>query len=249
MSARYLVRFDDICPTMDWQSWSRVEQILDRAGIRPIIAVVPDNRDAKLNFGAPAHDFWLRVRKLQERGWTVGWHGHQHDYTNDLGGIVGIHRGSEFAGVSEALQRQKLTAAARIFGDNGVRPTVWVAPGHSFDSVTVRLLPEFGVDVISDGLFWRVVKTDHCTWIPQQLWRFRRIPFGVWTVCFHVNGWGGAQFSRFEADISRYRASITSVDELLGDTAASAGILDTVFQSLYRRAVIAKNRTQRAKSE
>jgi len=24
-------------------------------------------------------------------------------------------------------------------------------------------------------------------WIPQQLWKFRKMPFGIWTGCFHPN--------------------------------------------------------------
>ena len=48
--ATYLVRFDDICPTMNWEAWEQVENVLVSEGIRPILAVVPDNRDENLEW-------------------------------------------------------------------------------------------------------------------------------------------------------------------------------------------------------
>src|SRR5256885_866914 len=44
VSARYLVRFDDLCPTMNWDVWKSVEEVLFRTGIRPLLAVIPDNQ-------------------------------------------------------------------------------------------------------------------------------------------------------------------------------------------------------------
>lgn len=49
--AKYLIRFDDFCPTMNWSVWSRIEAILLSEGIRPLVAIVPDNLDKKLEVG------------------------------------------------------------------------------------------------------------------------------------------------------------------------------------------------------
>ena len=51
MSAKYLIRFDDICPTMKWSTWEKVEDILLRSNVKPILAVVPDNQDPSLRAG------------------------------------------------------------------------------------------------------------------------------------------------------------------------------------------------------
>ena len=56
--ARYLVRFDDICPTMDWDIWERVEEILLENKIKPILAVVPNNVDEHLIVTRQKDDFW-----------------------------------------------------------------------------------------------------------------------------------------------------------------------------------------------
>ena len=75
-----LLRFDDICPTMNWGTWDAGRGPDGPLGLRPILAVVPDNRDPKLVAGPPRADFWERVRGWQARGWTIALHGYQHLY-------------------------------------------------------------------------------------------------------------------------------------------------------------------------
>src|SRR5690349_25091254 len=40
VKACYLLRFDDICPAMNWTVWAAIEPMLERRGISPLIAVV-----------------------------------------------------------------------------------------------------------------------------------------------------------------------------------------------------------------
>jgi hypothetical protein len=40
----YLVRFDDICPTVNWTIWTEIDEILTTEGVKPILSVIPDNR-------------------------------------------------------------------------------------------------------------------------------------------------------------------------------------------------------------
>jgi hypothetical protein len=240
MAARYLVRFDDVCPTMNWSVWSAVEQILDRYSVRPMLAVVPDNRDRKLQVDAPREDFWSRVRDWQSRDWTIGLHGYQHLYNSDCAGVIGIHAGSEFAGLPEHEQRIKLQAAVRIFEQQSVKPEVWIAPGHSFDMTTVALLPQFGIDVISDGFYWRGLRYGGCRWIPQQLWRFRSMPFGTWTVCFHINAWQPRDLELFERAIATYAGAVVRMGDVLHDALPARNAGDRAFCSLYRRAVLSR---------
>lgn len=44
---KVLYRFGDSCETINWRSWDRVEEVLDRTGVYAILAIVPDNRDGK----------------------------------------------------------------------------------------------------------------------------------------------------------------------------------------------------------
>lgn len=182
MDARYIVRFDDICQTMDRRVWERLEPVLQRHGVKPILAVVPDNRDDTLVFDAARADFWQRLRGWQAAGWTIALHGHQHPYTTRDAGLVGlnaVNAVSEFAGQPEAVQRDKLQQALDRFAAGDVRVDAWVAPAHSFDATTVKLLLEFGVGVVSDGFYTRPVRHLDAAWVPQQRWRVRPAPFGL----------------------------------------------------------------------
>jgi len=240
MKGEFLLRFDDVCPTMDWDVWCRVERVLCSTGVHPILAVVPDNRDHKLVAGPARADFWDKVRTWQARGWTIGWHGYQHLYVTRNSGIVGLNTRSEFAGLSAAEQEQKLALAAQIFADNGVRPTIWVAPGHTFDRCTVLLLRKFGVRLISDGHFASPVIDGGCVWIPQQLWSFRSMPFGTWTICFHINGWSDQQCSSFEHNVGAYASRITSVERILNQKIRTKSVVDDLFASAFLRVIRVK---------
>src|SRR5579871_5428863 len=116
----FILRFDDLCPTLNWSIWNPIEEFLVEAGVKPILAVIPDNRDKSLVHSSPCENFWDRVQSWQKRGWTIGMYGR-------------VER-SEFAGLPSEVQEIKLRNAIRIFHQREVNPQVWVAPGHSFDA-------------------------------------------------------------------------------------------------------------------
>lgn len=213
MRAVYLVRIDDVCPTMNWRVWEAVEEALAREQVRPIIAVVPDNQDPYLRVDTPDPRFWDRVLRWQDRGWTIGAHGYQHRYLTRDSGVIGLNHRSEFAGLPAVVQEEKLRASLDIFEQEGVHPRIWVAPSHSFDETTVATLMKLGLSVLSDGLsLFPYLDPAGLLRVPQQLWRFRRMPFGVWTVCCHVNGWTDEHVTRFSGDLRAFRDRIVDLD-------------------------------------
>jgi predicted deacetylase len=216
MSARYLLRVDDVCPTMNWTAWRLVEDVFRQFDVRPILAVVPDNRDSYLEVDPPAPDFWDRVAQWRSWGWEIAMHGYQHRYVTDDGGLLGINPRSEFAGLSRAEQAAKLEASRDAFAARGLTPRVWVAPGHSFDDVTLDLLPDVGIEVVSDGAALLPHRDRRgLVWLPQQSERFMGAPAGVWTVCLHVNRWDERRVARLAADLERHRRRLTHVDEVV----------------------------------
>jgi predicted deacetylase len=241
--AEYLIRFDDVCPGMNWPVWRDVEQILVAADIKPVLAVVPSNEDAKLNVCAPEERFWDIVRAWQEREWTIGLHGYQHRYVTKDAGLVGLNTRSEFAGVPAPEQAEKIKAAVEIFRRESVRPEVWIAPAHSFDDATVEALRDQGIRAISDGFYLSPHRdTREMLWIPQQIWSLRYRPFGLWTVCYHVNEWKADDVRRFELDVALYRSRITSIKNVL---AAPAIRRKGWRDELVSRALLATIRSKR----
>ncbi len=219
-STRYLLRFDDICPTMNWKVWSEIEAALVERTIRPILAVVPDNQDPVLRVDPPVEDFWERVRTWQRRGWAIALHGYQHRYVTCHPGVVTPRKKSEFAGVPEEEQEQKLRRGVQIFKHYGIKPQIWIAPSNSFDWATVSLLPRFGISMICDGNFrFPFVSSNDVFWVPQQLFGFRPAPSGVWTVCYHHNTWTAADLRTFREDLDRYGPDISSLDVVVQEWA------------------------------
>ena len=256
--ARYLVRFDDICPGMNWRTWREIEKILVDADVRPLLAVVPANQDATLDVGPCEPRFWDFVRQWQARGWTIGLHGYQHRYVTREAGLIGINARSEFAGLPAVEQADKLHRAVAIFRDEKVRPEVWIAPGHSFDAATVVALREVGLAAISDGFFLDAHRDSRGTlWVPQQLWSFRYRPFGLWTVCYHHNTWSASDLKRFAADVALYRsriitfAAVASAPHIRGkswhdDCVAMLMLKTRAVKSLVKGALRGGSRQQQA---
>jgi predicted deacetylase len=211
----YLIRFDDICPTMNHAKWARLEALMERYGIKPIAAIVPDNRDPELQVCAPDPNFWQRMNELQSRGWTIALHGYEHQCSALGRSLVPLHDTSEFAGAPADEQRRKIEAGVRILHSHGLKPSTWVAPRHGFDAVTVSILREFGVRIISDGLSPYPSLRGGTLWIPQQLWRtgFPR-KSGVWTICVHGNEFTESDFAALEYFLRGHHREFLSVDQV-----------------------------------
>lgn len=243
MHTRYLVRFDDICPTMNWTIWDTIERILDEKNIKPIVAVVPDNQDQSLMFEGPKENFWERVRSWCDKGWGIGLHGYQHIYKTQDSGMIGINSRSEFAGLPATIQKDQLEKALRIFQKENVRVDAWVAPAHSFDQVTLDILKSLGVTTISDGYYTRAVRDGEMNWIPQQIWRFEGKNTGLWTVCYHHNAWSDQCLQIFKSDIEKYQSKIISLaDVLRRETIPNIKMSDRIFAKSWKYNLLAKRR-------
>jgi predicted deacetylase len=204
----YLVRFDDICPTMNWAIWAEIDEILTTERVKPILSVIPDNRSRAFFIEEENPRFWDYIKGRQKQGWSIGLHGYQHVPITSNPGILKLSHHSEFAGLPEEEQEARISRAIEIFKANGVKPDLWVAPWHSFDRITIKVLKKHGITIISDGFSIYPYVDSGMLWIPRQLSNFRRRPFGVYTVCFHHNSWTKKDLSTFKRNVKRYKAWI-----------------------------------------
>lgn len=153
------IRMDDITPDMDWESFEAFERMFRKYGIRPLLGVVPDNRDPKLSVDAPRAEFWERMRALQKEGWSLSMHGCHHVYHTKKGGQFPLNPQSEFAGRSRAEQERLLSDGKRILEEHGICTDIFMAPGHTFDRKYAAGFKGAGL-FICDG---RIRKTAVCT--------------------------------------------------------------------------------------
>lgn len=230
---RYLLRFDDMCPTMDWGVWDQVEDLLVAAGVRPILAVIPDNQDPKLRVAPANPAFWDRVRAWQARGWAIGLHGYQHTYVNAEGGILRLNRQSEFAGLGFQAQTDKLAKGLGIFRDQGVTADAWVAPAHSFDWVTVAALAAQGIRTISDGMALSPYTDDRgSVWVPQQFAGMRPLPWGTWTFCYHLGSLTPGGMATFRRRLDQLAPRMITLPEAVAMAGRSRSLGDRMVGAL-----------------
>jgi len=217
LPAKYLIRLDDACPTMDIKKWERFEILLKKYGIKPIVAVIPNNKNEKLKINPPDPNFWNKVRQWQEKKWCIGLHGYDHVFiSNNKPTLVPLNSYSEFAGVELRLQKKKIRHGINLFNEEKVFPTAWVAPAHSFDRNTlVALKEESDIRVISDGFAFAPFKRGEFTWVPQQLWGFSEKTHGVWTGCFHPNTISEENFLGLQNFLAENSESFVSIDEVI----------------------------------
>jgi predicted deacetylase len=215
--AQYLLRFDDLCPTMDLSRWQRYASLIEEFGIRPILAVVPDNKDHDLQRSRPDPGFWERMGRMEAAGATIALHGLHHLSGSKGKGLVPLHRHSEFAGVAPETQRRWIREGLGILRGHGLNPRIWVAPCHGFDRNTLRALQSEGINLLSDGFARTVFTRFGVTWIPQQLWAPENKSTGLWTICVHSNTAHSAQADRLRKFLGHHAAQFTSVDRALAE--------------------------------
>jgi predicted deacetylase len=217
VTAQYLLRFDDLCPTMDRGKWQRFLPLLKRFDIRPILAVVPDNRDPELQVAPEDPAFWNEMRDLQTAGAVIALHGYQHLCVAEGRGLVPLHRRTEFAGASRESQREWVRAGMAILRGHGLEARVWAAPRHGFDWNTVEVLREAGISVISDGFARRPYRERDATWIPVQLWGPVEKRDGLWTICMHAQTASDEAVRGLEAFLERFAGQFTCVERVLAE--------------------------------
>jgi predicted deacetylase len=244
--AQYLLRFDDLCPTLSLDRWQRFVPLFEEFLLQPILAVVPDNRDAQLERGPVDPEFWNRMKALEDAGATIALHGYQHLCTSAGRSLVPLHRHSEFAGVPLDTQRDWIQTGLSILRDHGLNPRVWVAPRHGFDRNTLLALRQEGIKLLSDGLARVPFVRDGLTWIPQQLWSPVEKPAGLWTICIHPNSAQGSQVNRLRAFLNRYAAQFTSVNRIVSELEpAQLGLSDRCYEIAMQWKKCRKRRQQR----
>ena len=136
MKAKYLFRLDDASPYSNLKKWRTIEDIFKKYDIKPIVAVIPDNKDPTLVLQEENLNFWRMVQDWNAKGWSIAMHGYQHLFHPILRNqsIIPYYNRSEFSGLSLKNQKIKIKKSLEIFRQNDIDPKVWIAPAHSFSA-------------------------------------------------------------------------------------------------------------------
>ncbi|HHU18172.1 MAG TPA: DUF2334 domain-containing protein [Clostridiales bacterium] len=229
-----LIRLDDASEHMDVDKWYRVELLLDKYNIRPIIGVIPNNLDQSI-VEKYEHNpgFWDLVKKWESKGWTIALHGYTHVYETDNGGINPIYNRSEFAGLPLSKQREKIRRGVNKLEMHGIFPKLFFAPSHTYDNNTLEALRlESQIRVISDTVANDIYFKDGFHFIPQQSGKVRNLPFRVITFCYHPNTMNDSDFEYLKVFLQKNLNKFRSFEEL-SFTNRKFGVVDWLLKFIY----------------
>lgn len=235
---KILIRFDDICPTMDWEMWLKADKILRAHKVKPLLGIVPDCKDPELKIMEERKDFWQYIRKLQSEGYVLAMHGYEHVYSRQCRGMVNNCLNTEFAGYSYEQQLDKIRSGKRVLLDHGIVTDVFFAPSHSYDKNTIKALYECGFKYISDGKSAKPINRFGIQCIPCRYGGVPKIRRqGLYTAVFHPNMWRKREkqiaYVKLQEICSRYENDIVDFYELANAYSIGLGCVQKLDERVW----------------
>lgn len=232
---KILIRFDDICPTMDFHQFQIAMELMDKYCVKPLVGVIPDCMDTDLRMSQQAPQFWEFVKSLHAKGYTIAMHGYTHVFDSQSRGMVVNRIGSEFAGYPLEIQEEKLLKGKSILERNGIHTDIFFAPGHSYDINTLKALSNCGFRYMSDGKSPKPYSLFNVKCIPCKSGGIPRMRFGKYhTVVIHSNEWNtlkGMQcYEQFVRLLHEHHSDIVTWDEF-----SSVPCGNTCVQRIFER--------------
>lgn len=229
--SRYIMRLDDACPKRDVAKWDRMETLLDRYGVKPLVGIIPDCKDPDMDCYAEDVEFWTkRVVAWRAKGWQFALHGYNHVFKTNCAGINPVNSRSEFAGVPLEEQKKMIADGISVLRSHGINPKVFFAPAHTFDENTIKALLEVSdIRIISDTPANKPFSKYGMTFVPQQSGRVRKLPFNTATFCYHPNTMNDSAFEYLENFLKKYKF----VDFPTEESARKMSVIDFIVRKLY----------------
>ena len=188
---KILIRFDDICPTMDWVHWQKAKSLMDECNVKALLGVIPSCEDSELLIDSPKEDFWIYLKNLQKEGFVLAMHGVYHKYCSLKRGLINSGKNSEFAGLPYNEQYEKLKFGKELLEKNDINTDIFFAPSHSYDKNTIKALRNLGFKYISDGRSNKIIDYNGIKAVPAKSFGVPKIKtHGNFVAIFHAHEWG-----------------------------------------------------------
>lgn len=186
---KFIIRLDDASEKMDYVKWMRMESILDKYGVIPLVGIIPDCLDPDMEKYPLINNFWDEILpRWNDKKWTFALHGLHHIKETDKGGINPVNKKSEFAGLPLDKQKEKILSGLKILNEHNIFLKVFFAPFHTFDKNTLVAIKECSdIRIISDTIANKPYYRSGFTFVPQQAGHVRKLNIDVVTFCYHPN--------------------------------------------------------------
>ena len=212
-----LIRFDDVAENMNWDLMKKSELLFEKHGIKPVLGVIPNNKDSELLSYPKEENFWDQVRNWKDKGWEIAMHGSTHVYDKDTKNkdYFGYGGRSEFCGHSLEVQMQKVKDGLKKFDSEKIKIRSFYAPNHTYDKNTFAALKNSGINEIIDGYGLIPYTENNMKFIPQLFYKLFALPFGIQATQIHLNYWKQKDFDNFEKFILNNLNKIITYDQAL----------------------------------
>jgi|TARA_B100000780_G_C21122273_1_gene454706 predicted deacetylase len=212
-----LIRLDDIAENMNWNLMDKCELLFDDLEIKPLLGVIPFNKDPELLKYPKNSNFWNRVRSWQKKGWEISMHGFSHLYNQQTNKQDYFNYGgnSEFYGLDYKTQRGKIQTGIKKFKEEGLEVRSFFAPNHTYDLNTLKALESSGIKIVIDGYGLFPFFKHNLFFIPQLFYKEIMLPFGIQSTQIHLNYWKEFDYDNFKKFILKNQNKISSTDKIL----------------------------------
>ena len=212
-----LIRIDDVAENMSWETMDKLEILFDEYKIKPILGVIPYNKDESLLMFPKKNNFWEKVKEWKKKGWEISMHGFSHVYENNTKkkDYFGHGGNSEFYGHSYEVQFLKIKNGLKIFEEKNIEVKSFFAPNHTYDLNTFKALKAAGIFEVIDGYGLMPYIENNITFIPQLFHKVMILPFGIQTTQIHLNTWSASDFVNFEKFLKDNVKKIITYEEAL----------------------------------
>lgn len=250
MAGKYIYRLDDITPGMDWDKFWKYINLFKKHGVKPLLGLVPDNKDPDLIIGEEKIDFWEVMISLQDQRLVeFAQHGYQHVYVTAKTGILSSDYGylaqSEFVGLPYEEQYNKIKSGKEILEGKGIFTDVWMAPSHSFDELTLQVISDLGFRYITDGLGYFPYKMRGLLMVPQQLWYPEKFLFGIFTLCIHANTPDDLFFEALDTFLGKNAGNNISFNDIKRYT---PGRMDAFANRIFKASSLLNKKSEKPKA-
>ena len=223
-----LIRLDDVAENMNWDLMKKSELLFEKYEIKPVLGVIPNNKDKELLSHPKADDFWQKLRNWKDKGWEISMHGYTHVYDKNTNKKDYFKYGgdSEFCGHSLITQMSRIESGLKKFRDEKIHIRSFFAPNHTYDKNTFAALKNLGINEVIDGYGLMPYTENQIKFVPQLFYKVFALPFGIQTTQIHLNYWKQKEFDDFERFVDNNYKKIITYNQALKK------INDNIFYTL-----------------
>lgn len=218
---KLLIRIDDVSENMNWKFMDKCEKLFDQIKIRPLVGVIPINRDIELLKYPKNVEFWSRVNDWKKKGWEITMHGCNHLYSQKSDkkkDVFNYGGNSEFYGLSYFDQLEKIKSGLDEFQKRNIEIRSFFAPNHIYDNNTLKALKDSKIKIIIDGYGLFPFYKNGILFIPQLFYKEICLPFGIQSTQMHINNWNENNFLDFNNFIKKNQNKIADLDYIIDIT-------------------------------